>query len=38
MPMEGPRPVFAGDRKTGQSLLGPFERRFIDAAVPRVPR
>jgi hypothetical protein len=23
-------PKFAGDTKTGQSLLGPAERRFID--------
>jgi len=28
---------FAGDKKTGQSILGPYERRFIDAAVPRIP-
>ncbi len=30
--------TFAGDRKTGQSLLGPIERRFIDWAVPKVPK
>ncbi|MEM8708967.1 MAG: hypothetical protein AAGE98_21070, partial [Actinomycetota bacterium] len=30
--------AFAGDKKTGQSLLGPVERRFIDWAVPKVPR
>lgn len=29
---------FAGDKKLGQSLLGPIERRFIDWAVPRIPR
>ncbi len=29
--------TFAGDRKTGQSLLGPLERRFIDWAIPKVP-
>ena len=29
--------AFAGDRKAGQSLLGPLERRFIDAVVPRIP-
>ncbi len=33
-PTEG----FAGDRKAGQSVLGPVERRFIDWAVPRIPR
>ena len=30
--------AFAGDKKKGQSLLGPVERRFIDWAVPKVPR
>jgi len=30
--------TFAGDRKTGQSVLGPAERRFIDWAVPKIPR
>lgn len=30
--------VFAGDKKHGQSLLGPLERRFIDWAVPRIPQ
>ena len=29
---------FAGDKKKGQSLLGPLERRFIDWAVPKIPR
>ncbi len=29
--------AFAGDEKTGQSILGPIERRFIDWAVPKVP-
>ena len=29
---------FAGDKKHGQSFLGPLERRFIDAAVPKLPR
>ena len=28
---------FAGDKKKGQSILGPIERRFIDWAVPKVP-
>ena len=28
---------FAGDKKKGQSLLGPPERRLIDWAIPRVP-
>ena len=40
--MDRPKPSvtaepFAGDRKAGQSLLGPPERRFIDWAVPRIP-
>ena len=30
--------AFAGDKKKGQSLLGPIERRFIDWGVPKVPR
>lgn len=30
--------TFAGDKKAGQSLLGPIERRFIDWAIPKVPR
>ncbi len=29
--------TFAGDRKSGQSVLGPAERRFIDWAVPKIP-
>ena len=29
---------FAGDKKHGQSILGPLERRFIDWAVPKLPR
>lgn len=29
--------AFAGDKKAGQSLLGPYERRFIDWSVPRIP-
>lgn len=29
---------FGGDKKHGQSLLGPIERRFIDWAVPKLPR
>jgi phosphatidylglycerophosphate synthase len=29
---------FGGDKKTGQSLLGPMERTFIDWAVPKLPR
>ena len=30
--------AFAGDKKSGQSILGPIERRFIDWAIPKVPR
>jgi len=29
---------FAGDKKVGQSLLGPLEKRFISWAAPRVPK
>lgn len=29
--------TFAGDKKSGQSVLGPIERRFIDWAVPKIP-
>jgi phosphatidylglycerophosphate synthase len=29
---------FAGDKKKGQSVLGPIERRFINWAVPKIPR
>ena len=29
---------FAGDKKKGQSILGPVERRFIDWAIPKVPK
>ncbi len=29
---------FGGDKKHGQSFLGPLERRFIDWAVPKLPR
>jgi phosphatidylglycerophosphate synthase len=32
-----PTPAFAGDKKKGHSILGPWERRFIDWAVPRIP-
>lgn len=28
---------FGGDKKKGQSLLGPLERRFIDWGIPKVP-
>ena len=28
---------FAGDKKLGQSVLGPAERRFIDWAIPKIP-
>lgn len=28
---------FAGDKKQGQSVLGPIERRFIDWAIPKIP-
>ena len=31
------RPEFSGDKKKGQSILGPIERRFIDKCVPRIP-
>ncbi len=34
---ESASPAFAGDKKTGQSVLGPLERRCIDWAVPRIP-
>ncbi len=30
--------TFAGDKKTGQSVLGPWERRFIDWGIPKVPK
>ena len=30
-------PAFAGDKKKGQSILGPAERRFIDWAIPKIP-
>lgn len=29
---------FAGDKKHGQSVLGPAERRFIDWAIPKIPQ
>ncbi len=29
---------FAGDKKKGQSLLGPLERKFIDWGIPKVPK
>jgi len=29
---------FAGDRKLGMSVLGPAERRFIDWAIPKIPK
>ena len=29
---------FAGDKKKGQSILGPLERRFIDWGVPKIPK
>ena len=38
MTSPGPQAKFAGDRKTGQSVLGPIERRFIDWAIPRIPK
>ncbi len=34
----GEQETFAGDKKTGQSILGPAERRFIDWAIPKVPK
>ncbi len=30
--------AFAGDKKKGQSLLGPLERRFIDWGIPKIPQ
>ncbi len=30
--------TFAGDKKKGQSLLGPLERKFIDWGVPKIPK
>ena len=30
--------AFGGDKKKGQSILGPAERRLIDWGVPRIPR
>ena len=30
-------PAFAGDKKKGQSILGPIERRFIDWGIPKIP-
>jgi hypothetical protein len=32
------REGFAGDKKTGQPLLGPVERRFINWAIPKVTK
>lgn len=36
--MEAVSEPFGGDKKHGQSFLGPVERRFIDWAVPKLPR
>ncbi len=33
-----PSDGFAGDKKTGQSFLGPAERRFIDWGIPKIPK
>lgn len=33
-----PTEAFRGDKKAGQSLLGPVERRFIDFLTPKFPR
>lgn len=30
--------TFAGDKKEGQSILGPLERRFIDWGIPKIPK
>ena len=30
--------TFAGDKKTGQSILGSAERRFIDWGIPKIPK
>ncbi len=30
--------TFAGDKKKGQSLLGPLERKFIDWGIPKIPK
>ena len=35
---DAPSATFAGDKKKGQSILGTVERRFIDWAVPKIPR
>jgi len=32
------QPAFAGDKKKGQSILGPVERTFIDWGIPKVPK
>ena len=29
--------TFAGDKKKGTSILGPYERRFINWAIPKIP-
>ena len=29
---------FSGDKKKGTSILGPYERRFIDWGVPKIPQ
>ncbi len=29
---------FAGDQKKGQSILGPYERTFIDFVIPKIPK
>ena len=34
----GTTETFAGDKKSGQSVLGPAERRFINWAIPRLPK
>ncbi len=33
-----PKDGFAGDKKTGQSFLGPAERKFIDWGIPKIPK
>ncbi len=33
-----PEQAFAGDKKKGTSVLGAYERSFIDWAVPKIPR
>ncbi len=38
MSEESVKETFAGDKKSGQSILGPAERRLIDWAIPKIPK